>query len=52
MRHILDVLDLVKTQIQARQVLELIEPFDMGDEIIVKVKFFQGSGHIGREFDP
>lgn len=51
MRHILDVLDLVKAQIQASQVLELVESFDMGDEIIVEVEFFQGRGDIRWEFD-
>lgn len=50
MRHILDVLNLVKAEVQGRQV-EFIEVLDMRDEIIVKIEFFQRRGDIGWELD-
>lgn len=45
------MLDLVEAQIQARQMAELIEPFEMGNEVIVKVQFSQGRSNIRRELN-
>lgn len=50
MRHILDMLNLVKAEVQGRQV-EFIEVLDMRDEIIVEIEFFQRRGDIGWELD-
>lgn len=50
MRHILDVLNFVKAEVQGRQV-EFIEVLDMRDEIIVEIEFFQRRDNIGWELD-
>jgi hypothetical protein len=45
------MLDLVEAQIQAGQVVELLQTLDVGDEIIVEVEFGETGGDIGREVD-
>lgn len=37
MRDVLDVFDLIEAQIQTGQVDQLIESFDMADEVVVEV---------------
>ena len=45
------MLDLVEAQIQARQVVELLQALDVRDEVIVEVEFSETGGDIGREVD-
>lgn len=50
-RHILDMLDLVEAEVQDGEVAEFIEIFDVRNEIIVEVQFFERGGDIRREFN-
>lgn len=38
--HILDMFDLVEAEVQGGEVVEFIEVFDVGNEVIVKVQLF------------
>lgn len=51
MLHILNVLDLIEAQIEARQVSELLQTLDVRNEVIVEIKFRQGLAKIGWEVD-
>jgi hypothetical protein len=49
MRDILNMLDLVEAQIQARKALEVLQTLDVRDEVIVEIELGQTFGDIGRE---
>jgi hypothetical protein len=51
MFHILDVLDLIEAQIEAGQVVEVLQALDVRNEVIVEIKFGQGLAEIGWEVD-
>lgn len=51
MRHVLDVLDLIKTQVEAGQVMEIVQAFDVRDEVVVKIKLDQVLRDFWREGD-
>jgi hypothetical protein len=51
MRDILNMLDLIKAQIQARQIMKLVQTLEMRNEVIVEVEFGQAGGDVGRKFD-
>lgn len=51
MRNILDMFDLIKAEIQTRQVPALVEPLDVRNEIIVEINLGQVPGYEGRELD-
>lgn len=40
-RHILNVLDLVKAEVQGGEVVKFFEVLDVGDEIVVEVQFLE-----------
>lgn len=45
------MLKLVEAEIQACQVVELIQTLEMGDKVVIEVKLGEGSGDIRREVD-
>lgn len=45
------MLKLVEAEIQAGQVVELIQTLEMGDKVVIEVKLGKGSGDIRREVD-
>lgn len=51
MRNILNMLKLVEAEIQACQVVELIQTLEVGDKVVIKIKLSKGSGDIRREAD-
>lgn len=51
MRNILNMLKLVEAEIQACQVVELIQTLEVGDKVVIKIKLSKGSGDIRREVD-
>lgn len=50
-RHIPDMLDLVEAEVQDGEVVEFIEVFDVGNEIIVKVQLFERDSDIRGKFN-
>lgn len=42
MIDLLDMLDLVEAQVQARKFDKLLQAFDMRDQVVVKVEFGEG----------
>lgn len=44
MVDLLDVLDLVKAQIERSKVYEVLQPSDVGDKVIVQIEIVQGRG--------
>lgn len=51
MRDILDMLNLIKAEIEIRQIPELIKTFDMRDEVIVEIELGQVRRDVGGKFD-
>lgn len=51
MRHILDMLDLVETQIEQRQIGQVVETLDVTDEVVVEIELFEGCAEGGGEVD-
>lgn len=51
MCHILDMLNLVEAEIQAGEIVELLQTLDMGNEVVVEIKFLQRGGDVGGKVD-
>ena len=51
MRDVLDMLNFVEAQIQARQTPKLIQTFHMANEIVVKIEFLQRARDIRGEIN-
>jgi len=49
MRHVLDMFDLVKTQIEQSQIGQVVETLDVTDEVVVEVELFEGCAEGGGE---
>lgn len=47
MCHILDMLNLVEAEVQADEIVELVQTLDVGNEVVVEIKFLQRGGDIG-----
>jgi hypothetical protein len=45
------MLDSVEAQVQARQIGQLVEAFDMADKVVIQVDFFQSAAEVWREFN-
>lgn len=45
------MLDLIKTQVEAGQVMEIVQAFDVRDEVVVKIKLDQVLRDFWREGD-
>lgn len=45
MRHILDMLDLIKAEVKHSQIAKVVQALDVRDEVIVEVEI----GHVGRD---
>ena len=45
------MLDLIKAEVQARQVFEIVQALDVRDEVIVEIEIYQRSGDICGEGD-
>lgn len=46
------MLDLIEAEVEARQVFELVEAFNVRDEVIVEVEFEERLRDVGGERDP
>lgn len=51
MRHILDMFDLVETQIEQRQIGQVVKTLDVADEVIVEIKLFEVCAEGGGKVD-
>lgn len=51
MRHVLDMLDLVEAEVQARQVHELGQALDTGDQVVVQIEVCEHLGETGETVD-
>ena len=51
MRYVLDMFDLVETQIEQRQVGQVVETLDVTDEVVVEIELFEGCAEGGGEVD-
>lgn len=47
----LNMLDIVKRKVEGGEVVEVFEAVDVGNGVIVEVKFFEGGGQGGEAFD-
>jgi hypothetical protein len=45
------MLDFIKAQIQAGEIVKLIQTLQMRNEVIVEIELGQAGGDVGREFD-
>lgn len=51
MRHVFDMLYLIVTQVETSEIMEVVQAFDMRNEVIVKIKVDQLLRDFRRECD-